>query len=278
MRQFYKKISSVCMALLCVAALLIGCTATAWAADEIDDSVKSQLVTTTKGLTDAIIAMSEDDIQGYLESEDAFTQSAASAWDGSREELGEKKGDIEEKDITVEYSDDQYTVVVPVSFEKNKANFTYVFDKSGTPTSLTVDVNYTLAQNMEKAAMNTVMGLGTVFVILVFLIFVISLFKYIPGLVEGKKKESKPAPAATAPAPVAAAPAAAPTAPSEIPAKPAMPPCRRAVRPAPYAAARAQQGRGAPAAQALPAPSRAQFEDQAERQIAARAEFAARPR
>ena len=80
----------------------------------------------------------------------------------------------------------------------------YVFDKSGTPTSLTVDVNYTLAQNMEKAALNTVMGLGTVFVILAFLIFVISLFKYIPGLVEGKKKESTPAPAAAAPAPVAA--------------------------------------------------------------------------
>ena len=210
MRQFYKKISSVCMAFLCVAALLIGCTATAWAADEVDDSVKSQLVTTTKGLTDAIIAMSEDDIQGYLESEDAFTQSAASAWDGSREELGEKKGDIDEKDITVEYSDDQYTVVVPVSFEKNKANFTYVFDKSGTPTSLTADVNYTLAQNMEKAALNTLMGLGTVFVILAFLIFVISLFKYIPGLVEGKKKESAPASAAAAPAPAAAAPVAEP--------------------------------------------------------------------
>ena len=154
--------------------------------------------------------MSEDDIQGYLESEDAFTQSAASAWDGSREELGEKKGDIDEKDITVEYSDDQYTVVVPVSFEKNKANFTYVFDKSGTPTSLTVDVNYTLAQNMEKAALNTLRGLGTVFVILAFLIFVISLFKYIPGLVEGKKKESAPAPAAAAPAPAAAAPVAEP--------------------------------------------------------------------
>lgn len=51
--------------------------------------------------------------------------------------------------------------------------------------------------------MNTVMGLGTVFVILAFLILVISLFKYIPGLVEGKKKESKPAPVAAAPAPVA---------------------------------------------------------------------------
>lgn len=208
MRQFYKKISSVCMALLCVAALLIGCTATAWAADEVDDSVKSQLVTTTKGLTEAIIAMSDEDLQGYLESEDAFTQSAASAWDGSRDELGGLKTDIEEKNITVEYSDDQYTVVVPATFEKNKANFTYVFDQSGTPTSLSVDVQYTLAQNMEKAALNTVMGLGTVFVVLIFLIFIISLFKYIPGLVEGKKKESAPAPAASAP--VATTPAAEP--------------------------------------------------------------------
>nr|WP_294679357.1 OadG family transporter subunit [uncultured Blautia sp.] len=204
MKQFYKKISSVCMAFLCVAALLIGCSSTAWAADEIDDSVKTQLASTAKQLTEAIIAMSEDDLKGYMESDDAFTQNAATAWDGSREELGEKKGDIDEKEITVEYSDDQYTVVVPVSFEKNKADFTYVIDKTGAPTSLAVDVQYTLAQNMEKAAMNTLMGLGTVFVILVFLIFVISLFKYIPGLVEGKKKESKPAPAAAAPAPVAA--------------------------------------------------------------------------
>ena len=204
MKQFYKKISSVCMAFLCVAALLIGCSSTAWAADEIDDSVKTQLASTAKQLTEAIIAMSEDDLKGYMESDDAFTQNAATAWDGSREELGEKKGDIDEKEITVEYSDDQYTVVVPVSFEKNKADFTYVIDKTGAPTSLAVDVQYTLAQNMEKAAMNTLMGLGTVFVILVFLIFVISLFKYIPGLVEGKKKESAPAPAAAAPAPVAA--------------------------------------------------------------------------
>ena len=210
MKQFYKKISSVCMAFLCVAALLIGCSSTAWAADEIDDSVKTQLASTAKQLTEAIIAMSEDDLKGFMESDDAFTQNAATAWDGSREELGEKKGDIDEKDITVEYSDDLYTVVVPASFEKNKANFTYVIDKTGTPTSLAVDVQYTLAQNMEKAAMNTVMGLGTVFVILVFLIFVISLFKYIPGLVEGKKKkESATAPVA-APAPVAATPVSEP--------------------------------------------------------------------
>lgn len=204
MRQFYKKISSVCMALLCVAALLIGCTATAWAADEIDDSVKSQLVTTTKGLTDAIIAMSEDDIQGYLESEDAFTQSAASAWMAPEKSLVRKKV-ISRRKIS-QWSIPMISIPLLFRYPSRKTkriSLMYLINQEP-PTSLTVDVNYTLAQNMEKAAMNTVMGLGTVFVILVFLIFVISLFKYIPGLVEGKKKESKPAPAATAPAPVAA--------------------------------------------------------------------------
>ena len=50
------------------------------------------------------------------------------------------------------------------------------------------------------------MGVGIVFIVLVFLSFLISLFRFIPGLVEGKKKE---APAAPAPAPVpVAAPAA----------------------------------------------------------------------
>ena len=40
--------------------------------------------------------------------------------------------------------------------------------------------------------MNTLMGLGTVFVVLIFLSFVISLLKYIPGWVDsiGKKKQA----------------------------------------------------------------------------------------
>ncbi len=79
----------------------------------------------------------------------------ASAWDGSREELGEKKGDIDEKDITVNIPMTSIPLLYRYPSRKTNANFTYVFDKSGTPTSLTVDVNYTLAQNMEKAAMNT---------------------------------------------------------------------------------------------------------------------------
>ncbi len=66
------------------------------------------------------------------------------AWAGSKDEVGalkERTGETE-----VKASDDGYTVTVPVSFEKADANFVYIFDAStGTPTSLTVDVQYSMA-------------------------------------------------------------------------------------------------------------------------------------
>ena len=46
---------------------------------------------------------------------------------------------------------------------------------------------------MEKAGLNTLLGMGTVFVVLIFISFLISLFKYIPAIQNafGKKKDEK---------------------------------------------------------------------------------------
>ena len=65
----------------------------------------------------------------------------------------------------------------------------------------TVDVQYPMSVTLQRAGLNTLMGIGTVFLMLIFLSFVISLFKYVPALVEGKKKtasEAAPAPAVIA--------------------------------------------------------------------------------
>ena len=98
-------------------------------------------------------------------------------------------------------SDDGYTVTVPVSFEKADANFVYIFDAStGAPTSLTVDVQYSMAETLRRAVMNTIMGIAIVFIVLIFLSFLIYLFRFIPNP-EAKKKAQAAAPA---PAPVAA--------------------------------------------------------------------------
>jgi len=51
-----------------------------------------------------------------------------------------------------------------------------------------------------KALLNTLMGMGTVFIVLIFISFIISLFQYI------NKIGDKPTPAAAAPAPLPAAP------------------------------------------------------------------------
>ncbi|MDO4337912.1 MAG: OadG family transporter subunit [Eubacteriales bacterium] len=203
MKQIMKRVSSVCAALFCAVTVTVSGAVIVSAADETDGTVESQVIMIAEGLTDTIIPLSEEDIDSYMNSGDAFTMSAMESWTSAKAEVGEL---VEAKEAEVEYSDGQYTVTVPVDFEELDANFVYVFDEDSTPTSMTVDVQYPMSYTLQRAGMNTLMGIGTVFVMLVFLSFVIYLFKFIPGLVGGnKKKEAQP----QAPAPaVAAAPAA----------------------------------------------------------------------
>jgi len=96
----------------------------------------------------------------------------------------------------VKASDDGYTVTVPVSFEKADANFVYIFDAStGAPTSLTVDVQYSMAETLRRAVMNTIMGIAIVFIVLIFLSFLIYLFRFIPNPEAKKKAQAAAAPA-----------------------------------------------------------------------------------
>ena len=210
MNQMLKRASSVCAALVCTASLTISGASLVMAADEVDEAVKEQIVMMAEGLTDTIIPLSEEEIDAYLESGDDFTEEAMNAWMGVRGRSGELK---ETGETEVVYSDNQYTATVPVTFEKEDAEFVYVFDETMMPLSTSVNIKYSLATTLKNAALNTVMGLGTVFVVLALLIFLISLFKYIPGSAAAKKKEEKEA--APVPAPAAApVPAAAPAAPA----------------------------------------------------------------
>ena len=44
---------------------------------------------------------------------------------------------------------------------------------------------------LKKAGLNTILGMGTVFVVLIFISFIISLFKFIPALEQKFKKSAK---------------------------------------------------------------------------------------
>ena len=129
-----------------------------------------------------------------MSSGDDFTTSAMQSWQTSKDELGAKKDSNGE--TTVTFKDDQYTVTVPLKFEKAEANFVYVFDSQGTPTSMTVDVQYGMGKTLQRAGLNTLMGIGTVFVMLVVLSLLISLFRFIPNPEAKKAAEAKAAKAA----------------------------------------------------------------------------------
>ena len=68
-----------------------------------------------------------------------------------------------------------------VKFEKRDAiiEFIYKDDLNKTLTSYAVNVNYTFAEKMQKAGLNTLLGMGTVFIVLILLSFVISCFSLI---------------------------------------------------------------------------------------------------
>ena len=191
------------MTFLVMAALVIGSTSMVFAADKIDESVKTSLVTTAEGLTDAIVALKDADIENYMKTGDDFTTSVMQSWQTSKDELGAKKESNGKTTVTLK--DDQYIVTVPVKFEKANANFVYVFESTGTPVSMSVDVQYGLGKTLQRAGLNTLMGVGTVFVMLILLSLLISLFRFIPNPEAKKAAEAKAAKEAQA-AVIAAAP------------------------------------------------------------------------
>ena len=109
MNQMLKKASSVFTAIVCAASITFSGASLVLADGEIDEQTKTTIETTAEGLTNTIIPLTEDEIAAYMESGDAFTENAMTAWDSAREELGDlkKAGSAE-----IEYSNDEYTATV----------------------------------------------------------------------------------------------------------------------------------------------------------------------
>ena len=113
---------------------------------------------------------------------------AVDSWQAGIKECGEYVG---HGDYTFEAKDDELTVSVPAQFKDRDATIEFVFDKDLYLESMTVSAKFSLGEIMEKAGLNTLLGMGTVFLVLIFLAFVISLLKYIPMLQEKFTKKTE---------------------------------------------------------------------------------------
>ena len=198
-----RKLNSL-LAMICVLALTFTMSVCAFAADEVTDDEVANYKSAAETLISQIAGFSDEEIETYLAQNDAFTTATMESWKGVKDELGAYSSIVSQD---VEKDGDVVTISTVAQFEKAKADVVLMLDLGQQMyTSMTYSVQYSLAANMQRAGMNTLMGIGIVFLMLVFLSFVIGLFKYIEKFQNvGKKKAAEEAPKAEeAPAPAIA--------------------------------------------------------------------------
>lgn len=198
-----RKLKSL-LAMVCVLALTLAMSVCAFAADTVTEDEAANYKSAAETLISQIAGFSDEEIENYLAQDDAFTTATMESWKSVKDELGAYSSIVSQD---VEKDGDVVTISTVAQFEKAKADVVLMLDLGQQMyTSMTYSVEYSLAANMQRAGMNTLMGIGIVFLMLVFLSFVIGLFKYIEKFQNvGKKKAAEEAPKAEeAPAPAIA--------------------------------------------------------------------------
>ena len=129
------------------------------------------------------------------------------SWEAAEVECGKY---VSHGEFEFEEKTDSFVVSTLAQYEEREAVISFSFNEKSFMESMDVSAKFTMSEILTKAGLNTLLGMGTVFAVLIFLAFLISLMKYIPVILD--KLTKKPAPVVEAPkaAPVVEAPKAAP--------------------------------------------------------------------
>ena len=149
-----------------------------------------------------VLAMNEAVENGQAEAQmdDPVYGPAFSGWENALRDIGEVQG-IEGKSCYFTKKDG--TVIVNVKGSRHDADVVFTMesaDQAYVVTAITTNVEYSMNEQIEQAGMNTVLGMGTTFAILILLALVITVFGTIMNKAVGKavksaKKETAPMPA-----------------------------------------------------------------------------------
>lgn len=163
---------------------------------QIDANVESQITSYVNQMMSQLESADDNTltsaIKQYEDSDDATQVAFGTAlqnWVDNKEIIGKISGDP--ADVKIKEGDNKgYDVKFKLTGEKRNASVSLGLSKKLELTSLSFNPVYSVVEKMEKAFMNLLMGMGTVFVILIFISWLISLFKYI-NVFEAKVKATK---------------------------------------------------------------------------------------
>lgn len=118
---------------------------------------------------------------------DAVITAALESWKAAQEDMGSYQA-ILDHEVDITEKDSVINVVVDGTIRDAKVEI--ILDKDLNLTAITTNVQYSLGESMQKATLNTIIGMGTVFVVLILLACIIQAFVLISKVQE--KFEKKP--------------------------------------------------------------------------------------
>ncbi len=165
------------------------------------------LKNTVVGVLGTLSAMSEEEVQDVIDKSTIESEVRMAAnWQSVAEELGNFTGIGEQ---TVEEDGNSITVLTEAFYdgtpEGTDVEVSYVYNVNTKAATMSWGIDYPKSKLFKEAGLNTLLGLGIVFVTLIFLSFLISQLHWIPDLIANKdKKKESGAATETAPAPAPA--------------------------------------------------------------------------
>lgn len=237
MKQNIKRLLLVLCTITCF-FVLSGCTKSEDSGSaELTDEVRETLVNGAGQYLSTFAGYSDEELDEQIKkaekTENTVIATALSSWKSVKKDLGSLEVDETgapliradeasgEKALEVMATDeDAYEVDMTVVYEKRDMNFVLTAeaqeDQYGgsvlTVTEMTFTPDYTIGEKLEKAFLNMVMGMGTVYIVLIFISFIIGRLKIVNDW--EKKRKEKAAEKTAAPVPAAKAPAASAPAPA----------------------------------------------------------------
>lgn len=208
MKQTWKKLTGLFLPVLCMLMLLV---VPAQAA-ELDDATKDNISQDLTSFLDIMNNMSREEMEAQIEGFDSvFLDTMAEKYYETVDEIGAYK-EIISTEVEVSEDGKSADVRIKAAFEQYDATISAKCYYTATNaasyddlwSSFNVDIDYPMSVLLKQAGLNTLMGICIVFCMLVFLSFVISLFKYVNKI--GASKDNvlaegpKAAPAVPVPA------------------------------------------------------------------------------
>lgn len=180
---------------LCMVACLLGMTAcTGQTKDNsVDVTLAANLEQVGTQFLELFNNLSETDILSYKEQseqqKDTVMYSALESWEGVQEDLGSF---VAIDTIDVSKTDDGYMIDVNASYEKRKMTFSMGVDENVAQyISMSFNPEYSTGERLSKAGLNTLMGMGTVFAVLILISLLIYCFNFIHKWEEGQKAKAQ---------------------------------------------------------------------------------------